>query len=124
MRKARNFRMLVNYLHKMVVEVSYTNEFKRRAKALEKKYHSFQSDYNAFLDEIEKNPTMGTSLGEGVYKCRMAITSKGKGKSGGARVITYVIVPEEDYTSVRLLTIYDKSEIENVSDTYIKSLLQ
>ena len=54
-----------------------------------KKYKSFVKDYDDFLDSLEKNPFQGTFLGMGVYKTRMAIASKGKGKSGGARVLTY-----------------------------------
>ena len=54
----------------------------------------------------------------------MAIASKGKGKSGGARVITYSLSKQEDVTKVNLLAVYDKSEIENVSDAYIQSLLK
>ena len=45
-------------------------------------------DYDAFLTGLEQDPFQGTSLGKGVRKVRMAIASKGKGKSGGARVIT------------------------------------
>ena len=54
----------------------------------------------------------------------MAIASKGKGKSGGARVITYSLSKQEDVTKVNLLAVYDKSEIDNVSDAYIQSLLK
>lgn len=56
-----------------------------------KKYKSFVKDYDDFLDSLEKNPFQGTSLGMGVHKTRMAIASKGKGKSGGARVLTYSV---------------------------------
>ena len=65
---------------------------------------------------------MGTDLGNGVHKVRMAIGSKGKGKSGGARVLTLVILVRDD-AEVTLLTIYDKNEIENVSDKYIEWLV-
>ncbi len=55
----------------------------------------------------------------------MSIASKGKGKSGGARVITYNIQQQsEDEILITLMTIYDKSEIENVSDSYLRSLIQ
>ena len=72
-----------------MVTFEYLPEFERRAKALAKKYRSFEDDYNTFLDELERNPYSGTPLGGNTYKYRMAIASKGKGKSGGARVITY-----------------------------------
>ena len=55
----------------------------------------------------------------------MTIASKGKGKSGGARVITYNIQQRgEDEVLITLMTIYDKSEIDNVSDAYLRSLVQ
>ena len=65
---------------------------------------------------------MGESLGGGVRKIRIAIGSKGKGKSGGARVLTLIILVSDD-ADVTLLTIYDKEEIDNVSDNYIKWLV-
>lgn len=73
----------------MNIELKYLPEFERRAKVLAKKYKSFVKDYECFLDSLEKDPFQGTFLGMGVYKTRMAIASKGKGKSGGARVLTY-----------------------------------
>lgn len=59
-----------------MVEIKYLQEFARQAKALRRKYKSFEVDYNNFLDSIERNPFQGTSLGAGVYKVRMQITSK------------------------------------------------
>ena len=73
----------------MKVTFDYLDEFQRGAKALRKKYPSFEDDYNTFLDELEKNPFSGESLGKHTYKNRMTISSKGKSKSGGARAITY-----------------------------------
>ena len=109
----------------MKVTFDYIDEFEREAKALRKKYPSFESDYDTFLNELEKNPFGGESLGQHTYKNRMAIASKGKGKSGGARVITYNIQQQgEDEVLITLMTIYDKSEIDNVSDAYLRSLVQ
>ena len=65
----------------MKVVFDYLDEFERGAKALRKKYASFEGDYDTFLDELEKNPFSGESLGKHTYKYRMAISSKGKGKS-------------------------------------------
>ena len=108
----------------MKVSFDYLDEFERGAKALRKKYASFESDYNMFLDELEKNPFSGEPLGKHTYKNRMAIASKGKGKSGGARVLTYNVQKvSEDEILITLMTIYDKSDIENVSDAYIRSLV-
>jgi mRNA-degrading endonuclease RelE of RelBE toxin-antitoxin system len=108
----------------MKVSFDYLDEFERGAKALRKKYASFESDYLAFLDELEKNPFSGEPLGKHTYKNRMAIASKGKGKSGGARVLTYNVQKvNEDEVLITLMTIYDKSDIENVSNAYIRSLV-
>lgn len=109
----------------MAVKFNYIDEFAHRAKALAKKYKSFEADYADFLDSMEENPYQGTSLGRGVYKTRMAITSKGKGKSGGARVLTYNITESENGDIVvTLLSIFDKSEMDNVSDVYISDLVR
>ena len=109
----------------MKVTFKYLSEFERLAKDLRKKYNSFKDDYNAFLDELEQNPFGGEPLGHHTYKNRMAIASKGKGKSGGARVITYNIQEISDNEIViTLMTIYDKSDIANVSDAYLRSLVQ
>ena len=109
----------------MKVVFDYLDEFERGAKALRKKYPSFESDYDTFLNELEANPYGGESLGQHTYKNRMAITSKGKGKSGGARVLTYNLQRQsDDEVLITLMTIYDKSDIDNVSDAYIRSLVR
>lgn len=106
------------------VSFGYTSDFLRQIKSLRKKYPSLQHDYDSLLDELTSNPFSGVDLGGGVRKVRMAIASKGKGKSGGARVITYNVTRSEDHIHINLLTIYDKSEISNVSDAYIGSLIK
>ena len=109
----------------MKVSFDYLDEFERGAKALRKRYPSFESDYDTFLNELEKNPYGGESLGHHIYKNRMAIASKGKGKSGGARVITYNLQQVNDEeVLITLMSIYDKSDVENVSDAYLRSLVQ
>lgn len=109
----------------MRVEFKYLPEFERRAKVLAKKYKSFVKDYDDFLDSLEQNPFQGMSLGMGVYKTRMSIAAKGKGKSGGVRVLTYnVKKTAPDMFKITLLSIFDKGDMENVSDAYIKSLVK
>lgn len=71
--------------------------------------------------QLKENPVQGNSIGNNCYKIRLAIASKGKGKSGGARVIINIIIAE---SSVYLLTIYDKSEKENLSATELQELLK
>lgn len=107
----------------MEVIIYTEDEFKRQLKKLSKKYHSIIDDYDQFLSELEKDPFQGSNLGKGVRKVRMAIASKGKGKSGGARIITYNIQQIDEIIKIDLLTIYDKSEISNVSDDFISYLL-
>lgn len=109
----------------MNVRFALSAEFSRQFKRLAKKYKSLGNDYLAFRKELSENPFQGDDLGGGVRKVRMAVASKGKGKSGGARVLTLtVLVSETDTADLTLLTIYDKSEIDNVSDKYIKWLVE
>ena len=108
----------------MKVSFILSDEFIRQFKRLAKKYSSLLKDYDIFKEELRKNPFQGNDLGNGVRKVRMSITSKGKGKSGGARVITLNVTQLEDDTiEITLLTIYDKSEISNVTDKSIKWLI-
>jgi len=109
----------------MEVVVIPSNEFKRQFKKLAKKYHSLIEDTEKLVAELKINPDLGTDLGNNVRKVRMSISSKGKGKSGGARVITYKLIPlDSDKIELSLLTIYDKNEIQNVSDDFIKTLVE
>ena len=105
----------------MKVKIYTEKEFERQLRKLSKKYRSMLDDYDAFLTGLEQDPFQGTSLGKGVRKVRMAIASKGK--SGGARVITYNLYQEGDSIIIDLLTIYDKGEISNISDEFISFLL-
>lgn len=109
----------------MKVVFDYLSEFEKRAKSLAKKYKSFPLDYQLFLDALEKDPFSGESLGHHTFKYRMTISSKSKGKSGGARVITYnVLRKSEDLVTITLMSIYDKGEIENISDSYLRQLIE
>lgn len=75
------------------------------------------------MDSLKKNPFQGTSLGQGVYKIRMAIASKGK--SGGARVLTYNVKRvSSERVVVTLMSVFDKGEMENVSDAYLKKIIK
>jgi mRNA-degrading endonuclease RelE of RelBE toxin-antitoxin system len=98
-----------------------SDNFKKEAKKLIKKYPSIALEIADLLQNLESNPTQGEPLGRDCYKIRMAISSKNKGKSGGSRVITCVKVLNE---TVFLLSIYDKSEKENIEDSKLKSLLE
>lgn len=95
--------------------------FRKELKKLAKKYDSLKTDISVLFESLEENPIQGTSLGRNCYKIRLAISSKGKGKSGGARVITNVVITQE---TVYLLSIYDKSDKENLTDKELDELLK
>lgn len=94
--------------------------FDRQAKRLAKKYPSLKIDLRNLFDSLREDPAQGPSLGKSCYKVRMAIASKKQGKSGGARVITFVKVTQD---AVYLLAMYDKSEKENLADGELDSYL-
>lgn len=73
--------------------------------------------------DIINNPFLGDDLGSGIRKVRMAIASKGKGKSGGARILTLNLLLDTESMEITLLTIYEKGEISNVKDDFIKYLI-
>ena len=95
-------------------------KFERESKQLRKKYASLSGEVRELVDELRTNPTKGTPVGHSCYKIRLAIKSKGRGKSGGARVITYYYIHG---STVYLLSIYDKAEQENISDKRVAELL-
>jgi mRNA-degrading endonuclease RelE of RelBE toxin-antitoxin system len=95
--------------------------FRKELKQLVKKYHSLKTDLALLFESLEENPIQGTYLGKNCYKIRLAIASKGKGKSGGARIITNFVISDE---TVYLLSIYDKSSKESLSDKELDELLQ
>ena len=94
--------------------------FERQAKKLVKKYPSLKNELKVLIQQLKENPAQGTGIGKQCYKVRLAIKSKGQGKSGGARVITCIIIAEEQ---VYLLSVYDKSDQETILDTEIERLL-
>jgi hypothetical protein len=101
----------------MLFSIVATPEFLSEAKKLAKKYPSLKNDIAALAEHLRKNPVQGKSLGKDAYKVRLAITSKGKGKSGGARVITCVRIIA---AKVYLVSIYDKSAQDDISDKDLK----
>ncbi len=105
----------------MSYNILVTNRFKKDTKQLLKKYKSLKDSISTLIDELLLKPDTGTCIGNDCYKIRIAIKEKNKGKSGGARVITCVKIINE---TVYLLTIYDKSEKENISDSEILEILK
>ncbi len=102
----------------MNYQVSFTEEFANDLKKLVRKYPSLKSELDTLMNELSLNPTLGQSLGNNTYKIRLAVKSKGRGKSGGLRVISYIITFKE---LVFLIAIYDKSDMGNISDNIIKA---
>ncbi len=105
----------------MSFNVYTTDFFDKELKKLSKKYPSVKNDYKSLVNSLKEEPKQGEPLGKDCYKIRMAITSKGKGKSGGSRVISYVKIIAE---SVFLLSIFDKGDKESISDKELDNLLR
>jgi mRNA-degrading endonuclease RelE of RelBE toxin-antitoxin system len=105
----------------MIFNVIPTPHFKRQAKRLLKRYPSLSEELSEFEKSLQANPEQGTPLGNKVYKIRLAIKSKGKGKSSGARIITYVVTSDLE---VYLLSIYDKSDVSIIDDKTLKALVE
>ena len=99
----------------------YLPTFVKRLTELSRKYPSIKTDFSILLKELESNPRIGTELGKDCYKIRLAIKSKGRGKSGGARLITCVKIQKD---SVYFFTIYDKSDQDNLSDSELKTFIK
>jgi hypothetical protein len=105
----------------MSYRVYPTPDFKKFFKKLYKKYPSLKADLQELINILTEKPDIGIHLGHSVYKIRLAISSKGKGKSGGARVITYLVTQDNE---VYLVFIYDKSQLENITKEQIFELLK
>lgn len=104
----------------MNYEISATPRFKRDIKKLVKKYPSIKQEFANLITSLQNSPEQGSPLGNHCFKIRLAIASKGKGKSGGARVITHIYIQG---AVVFLLTIYDKAEKDNITDKELQELL-
>ncbi len=104
----------------MNYKVEVTSYFKKQSKRLIKKFPSLKQEILELISLLEKDPKQGTPIIENCFKIRLAISSKGKGKSGGARVITHVHYVRNQ---VFLLSIYDKSELSDIADKELKELV-
>lgn len=105
----------------MSYKVVAVPKFARELKRLVRKYPSLRQEFTELVTSLEEEPKVGTAIGKKCYKIRLAIKSKGVGKSGGARVITHIIIDDK---KVYLLTIYDKSEKENLAENELKEILK
>lgn len=107
----------------MNFEVILTKEFVKSLKALAKRYHSIKEDISTFCKNISDNPFQGNEIAPDIRKIRMAISSKGKGKSAGARIITYTVVTSIKNGRVYLIEIYDKSDTSSIDPKNVVKLL-
>lgn len=101
-------------------KINPRKDFQRAAKRLSKKYRSLPDELDELVQSLRATPTLGTPIGRGCYKIRLAIASKGRGKSSGGRIITYVAVVDE---TVYLLTMYDKAEQQDLTPGELDALL-
>ena len=97
--------------------------FDKELKRLAKRYKSLKEDIIHLAEDLLNNPTQGVDLGGGGIKIQKAITSKGKGKSGGARVITLLITHSDTESEIGLHYIYDKSERESLTDAELRAII-
>lgn len=103
------------------MRVRMSEDFRAAYKRLKKRHRSLQQDFERLLASLLQNPMQGVELDGGVRKVRLAITSKGRGKSGGARVIVRVRIVADE---LQLLYIYDKADYENVSDIFLRDIMK
>lgn len=108
----------------MSLEIIRSDRFTKEFKRLSKRYKSLVDDYETFLDSLQMNPLQGVEIAPHIRKVRMAITSKGRGKSGGARVITFDALISEREGRIYLLLIYDKSDTSNVKIDIIRRIVE
>lgn len=104
--------------------VKLYDPFKKQFKRLYKRYRSLEADTDLLVESLLQNPYQGADFGRGLRKVRMTISAKGKGKSGGARVITLILAYSEEEAEIGLLYICDKSERESLIDSELMELLR
>ena len=110
----------------MNYRILLTRNFEKEAKRFIKKYPSLVQELTDLNRQLHVNPHSGTPIGRGAYKIRLAVKSKGKGKSGGMRIISYLELDFviRELTNVFLLSIYDKSETSSISNEDLKRLIE
>ena len=108
----------------MNFEIQTSSYFDAEAKRLVKRHRSFIDDLQDFRDSILKNPYQGTELSPGIRKVRLTIGSKGRGKSGGARVITFTYLVDEKDGVVILLLLYDKADASSIKMNVVRQIIK
>ncbi|OQX74555.1 MAG: hypothetical protein B6D61_11535 [Bacteroidetes bacterium 4484_249] len=108
----------------MNIRIETTDTFVKNFKKLTKRYKSLPNELRKLKTELLENPELGIDLGNNVRKIRIAIKSKGRGKSGGARIITHqTVIIEISQRIITLVLIYDKSDKDSISKNEILSIL-
>jgi mRNA-degrading endonuclease RelE of RelBE toxin-antitoxin system len=108
----------------MSFEIQTTSYFDTEAKRLAKRHRSFIDDLEDFQKNLLKNPYQGTELSPGIRKIRLTIDSKGRGKSGGARVITFTYLVDEKDGVVILLLLYDKADASSIKINIVRKIIK
>jgi mRNA-degrading endonuclease RelE of RelBE toxin-antitoxin system len=108
----------------MSFEIQTTSYFDTEAKRLAKRHRSFIDDLEDFQKNLLKNPYQGTELSPGIRKIRLTIDSKGRGKSGGARVITFTYLVDEKDGVVILLLLYDKTDASSIKINLVRKIIK
>ena len=104
-----------------MITISHSETFTKLSKRFSKKFKSFDSDLDDFSNAIHEQNT--DDLGAGIFKYRIAIKSKNKGKSGGLRIITLEVIVCKEEKNITFLTVYDKSEQSSITKKDITDLL-
>lgn len=105
----------------MTLTIKTLENFKKEVKRLAKKYKNIAKDLKVLQEELTSNPKSGIELGNNCYKIRIPNSSIPTGKSGGFRVIYYYLCPKG---MIYLMSIYSKSDLENIEDSKIIQLLK
>lgn len=108
----------------MSIKVTALSYFQRKAKRLTKKFKTLDNELAKLISDLKQTPRLGKDLGAGLYKIRLASKSKGAGKSGGFRVVTYYVEQVGDEEVVYLVTIYDKSEDDSIDKEFLLDIVQ
>jgi len=95
--------------------------FKKDVKELQKKYNQIFSDLKELNKILKDNPKAGRPLGKNCFKIRLQNSSIPTGKSGGFRVIYYFL---DKNNNIYLMTIYSKTDQDNISDYEIAEILK
>ena len=103
------------------MNIKFSEDFRHAFKSLKKRHKSLEADFHGLLLSLIANPYQGVELGDGIRKIRLAITSKSRGKRGGARVIIRVRIVNEE---LQMLYIYDKKDFDNISDSFLHDILK